>query len=118
MDHIEVKEELLEEDIIEIKEEPLEDTEVKQEAAETEELEGSGRRGEKRTLSRSCSPEAAPDAKKQRPEVEEMRIEDEPAFDKTEVALDWCKCFPFSIYVQLPQGLAMAWLNLNILYSI
>ena len=81
--------------------------EVKQEAAETEESGGSGRRGEKRTLSRSCSPEAAPDAKKQRPEVEEVRIEDEPAFDKTEVALDWCKCFP-SIYVQLPQGLAIS----------
>lgn len=45
------------------------------------------RRGEKRALSRSRSPEA----KRSRPDVEELRIEDEPEMDKTVVALDWCK---------------------------
>lgn len=76
------------EEELEIKEEAAE---VKQEVSETEESGGTSRRGEKRALSRSRSPEAAPDAKKQRPEVEEVRIEDEPEFDKTVVALDWCK---------------------------
>lgn len=74
------------EEELEIKEEAAE---VKQEVSETEESGGTSRRGEKRALSRSRSPEAAPDAKKQRPEVEEVRIEDEPEFDKTVVALDW-----------------------------
>ena len=78
------------EEELEVKEEAVE---VKQEVIETEESGSTSRRGEKRALSRSRSPEAAPDAKKQRPEVEEVRVEDEPEVDKTVVALDWCKCF-------------------------
>ncbi|KAG0716808.1 Heterogeneous nuclear ribonucleoprotein U-like protein 1 [Chionoecetes opilio] len=74
------------EEEMEIKEE---DVEVKQEEEETEESGSTARRGAKRALSRSRSPETAPEAKKQRPEVEEVRIEDEPDFDKTVVALDW-----------------------------
>lgn len=70
-----------------------EDVEIKEEAMEVkqepEESGGTARRGEKRALSRSRSPEAAPEAKKQRPEVEEVRVEDEPEYDKTVVALDW-----------------------------
>lgn len=84
----------IKEEDAEIKEETVE---VKQEeGVETEESGTVARRGEKRALSRSRSPEAAPETKRQRPEVEEVRIEDEPDFDKTVVALDWCKCnLPF-----------------------
>ncbi|XP_050722479.1 heterogeneous nuclear ribonucleoprotein U-like protein 1 isoform X2 [Eriocheir sinensis] len=76
----------IKEEDAEVKEEPVE---VKEEVPETEESGMAARRGEKRALSRSRSPEAAPEAKKQRPEVEEVRVEDEPDFDKTVVALDW-----------------------------
>ncbi|XP_045583162.2 heterogeneous nuclear ribonucleoprotein U-like protein 1 isoform X2 [Procambarus clarkii] len=57
---------------------------TKQEQMDCEETEAV-RRGEKRALSRSRSPEA----KRSRPDVEELRIEDEPEMDKTVVALDW-----------------------------
>ncbi|KAK8376085.1 hypothetical protein O3P69_008660 [Scylla paramamosain] len=83
------------EEELEIKEEAVE---VKQEVSETEESGGTSRRGEKRALSRSRSPEPAPDAKKQRPEVKEVRIEDEPEFDKTVVALDWYEMEPSRFY--------------------
>lgn len=74
---VEVKEELTE-----VKEE------LKEEPMESEETEAV-RRGEKRGRSRSRSPDAAPEAKRYRPEVEELRVEDEPDMDKTVVALDW-----------------------------
>lgn len=68
---------------MEVKEEMVEPKTETMDAGEEDE---DGRRGEKRSHSRSRSPEH----KKSRPEVEEVRIEDEPDFDKTVVALDWC----------------------------
>ncbi|XP_066970861.1 heterogeneous nuclear ribonucleoprotein U-like isoform X7 [Macrobrachium rosenbergii] len=63
---------------IDIKEELIE---PKQEPSHTEDIQGEKRRAH----SRSCSP----DSKKQRPEVEEVRVEDEPEYDKSAVLLDW-----------------------------
>ncbi|XP_066970870.1 uncharacterized protein [Macrobrachium rosenbergii] len=45
------------------------------------------RRGENR---RALSWSHSPDSKKRRPEVEEVRVEDEPENDKSPVLLDWC----------------------------
>lgn len=84
-DMSEVKEELgngydgsMKSEEIDIKEELME---PKQEPSDTED-----RRGEKR---RAHSRSRSPDSKKQRPEVEEVRVEDEPDYDKSAVLLDW-----------------------------
>ena len=49
------------------------------------------RRGVKRAPSPSHQETDLSAAKKARPDVEELRVEDEPEFDMNEVALDWCK---------------------------
>ncbi|XP_066970873.1 piggyBac transposable element-derived protein 4-like isoform X3 [Macrobrachium rosenbergii] len=62
---------------IDIKEELIEPM---QEPSDTEDRQGEKRRAH----SRSCSP----DSKKQRPEVEEVRVEYEPEYDKSALSLD------------------------------
>ncbi|XP_066970876.1 uncharacterized protein [Macrobrachium rosenbergii] len=66
---------------IDIKEELIEPM---QEPSDTEDRQGEKRRAH----SRSCSP----DSKKQRPEVEEVRVEYEPEYDKSALSLDRGRC--------------------------
>ncbi|XP_050722488.1 uncharacterized protein LOC127001634 isoform X4 [Eriocheir sinensis] len=71
----------LEEGPIWIKEEALD---MKEEPLETEESEMTARRGEKRSLSHSCPPEAAQGAKMQR-----LEVKNEPQYCETVVSTDW-----------------------------
>jgi len=67
--------------------------EVKQEPAEVEvkrERNDRDRHGEKRRWSENTRESRdAPDVKRQRPDVEEVRVENEPQTDKSAVVLDW-----------------------------
>lgn len=73
----------IKEEDIEIKEE---DVEMKEDTPQTEESRMTARRGEKRALSRSCSPESAPKTKVQWPEVK-----NEPEQYENVVVIDWRK---------------------------
>lgn len=78
---------------VEVKEEPMP---VKEEMENTtqqqqEQEQQDDEEGERRGIKRAPSPSQQESTKKLRPDVEEVRVEDEPEFDKSAVVLDWCK---------------------------